>query len=481
MAHSRPLLSVAVAATLAVGAGGAAWAQSAAERAVEAAKQFSGTTLNITWEAALQAQDPLLFSGPKWEELTGIKINVVEIAIDQLFTKTLAEHRANTGAFDLLNVVPAWLPDLAEAGVLEPLDPFIDKYGYREELEDIAPVYRDNQMTYQGTVYGLPDDGDVLIMYYRKDLFGDPARQTAFKERFGYELAPPETWEQFLEISQYFTENPPHEGFYGSAMIRAPGHIHYYFEERFRVEGGEFFDPDTMEAKINSDAGVKTLAGMVAEHEFMPPGVEAWGPIETLSAWLAGDLAMMGWWPPPGRWSDGFLDPDILSFVPVSEVEGKVGYALPPGGAPQLAAGFSLSVASTSRNKEAAYLFAQWLNSKEISLQRVQLPYALRDPFRTSHFENEEYQSRWGTAKEYLETLQAAADSGLLDLSIRSTFLYEESLTRAITAAFGGADPKEMLDQAAEEWNDITKRIGVDTQKEAYLDWAGKPAAYPQR
>ena len=128
---------------------------------------------------------------------------------------------------------------------------------------------------------------------------------------------------------------------------------------------------------------------------------------------------------------------------------------------------------------EAAYLFAQWLNSKEISLQRVQLPYALRDPFRTSHFEDEGYQNSWGNAKEYLDTLQAGAESGLLDLSIRSTAAYEESLTRAITSAFGGEDPQAALDQAAAEWDRLTDRIGVDVQKSAYLDWAAKPNAYP--
>src|SRR5687768_15918842 len=112
---------------------------SPADQAVEAAKQYAGTTLSITWEAGLQALDPLNFSGPKWEELTGIKINVVEVPINELFTKTLAEHRAGTGAYDMLNVVPAWIPDLAEAGVLEPLDGYVDKYNYREELEDIAP------------------------------------------------------------------------------------------------------------------------------------------------------------------------------------------------------------------------------------------------------------------------------------------------------------------------------------------------------
>src|SRR5918996_952193 len=91
--------------------------QTPAEQAVEQARQYAGTTLTITWEAGLQALDPLNFSGPKWEELTGIKIAVVEIPINELFTKTLAEHRAGTGAYDMLNVVPAWIPDLAEAGV----------------------------------------------------------------------------------------------------------------------------------------------------------------------------------------------------------------------------------------------------------------------------------------------------------------------------------------------------------------------------
>ncbi len=456
-----------------------AGAQSAAERAVEAAKQYAGTTLNITWEAGLQANDPLNFSGPMWEKLTGIKINVVEINISELFTKTLAEHRAGAGAFDMLNVVPAWIPDLAEAGALYPLDDFIDKYGYRSELEDIAPVFRDNQMAYQGTIYGLPDDGDLLILYYRKDLFGDAKHQAAFKGKFGYDLAPPDTWGQFKDISQYFTENPPHKGFYGSGMIRNPGLIHYYFEERFRVEGGKFFDPDTMKAQINSDVGVGVIQGWLDEHEFMPPGAASWGAIEVLNAFMAGDLGMMGWWPPPGRWAAGYGDFEILSFVPETKVAGKVGYALPPGGTPELAAGFSLAVSSDSSNKEAAYLFAQWLNSREISLQRVQLPFALRDPFRTSHFESAEYQNLWPDAKDYLATLQAGAKTGLLDLSIRNTFAYEESLTRAITAAFSGDDPKEALDRAAAEWDRITQRVGVEVQKSAYADWVSKPNSYP--
>ena len=295
---------------------GSAFAQSAAERAVEAARQYAGETLNITWEAGLQAFDPLEHSGPIWEKLTGVKINVIAIPINELFTKTIAEHRSGTGAYDMLNVVPAWMPDMIEAGVLEPLDAYVDKHEYREELQDIAPAYRDNQMTYGNQIYGLPDDGDVFLLYYRTDLFGDPDNQAAFREAYGYDLAPPKTWDEFYDISKFFTDTGDGE-LYGSALILSPGLVHYLYEMRLRTAGGTFFDPDTMDAQINSDIAVTVLDDMVRQLDNMPPGAMGWGPIEVLNSWLAGQLAMQIWWPPPGRWSEGYnLKTDAFSWPP---------------------------------------------------------------------------------------------------------------------------------------------------------------------
>ena len=75
-----------------------------------------------------------------------------------------------------------------------------------------------------------------------------------------------------------------------------------------------------------------------------------------------------------------------------------------------------LSVLTSSPNKEAAYLFVQWMNSPTISLERVMLPYTLRDPFRLSHFSSEAYRALWGNAGEYLDMLQEQTDSALLDI-----------------------------------------------------------------
>ncbi|MEM7021795.1 MAG: sugar ABC transporter substrate-binding protein [Pseudomonadota bacterium] len=468
-----------LAALLALGVSGQALAQSAAERAVEAAKEYSGTEITIVWEAGLQSLDPLNFSGPKWKELTGIDVQVIEVPTAEMFTKILQEHRAGTGAYDALNVIPSWMPDLVRAGALEDLDPYVDKYGYREELQEIAPVYRDNQMTVDGKIYGFPDDGDLFLMYYRTDVFDDPTNKEEFKAAKGYDLAPPTTWVEFADIGEFLTEKHAPE-MYGAALFRDAPYTQWMFQERFRVEGGKFFDEETMKATINSDIGVQVFNGMREENKFMPAGVEAWGFVENLAAFLAGDTAMTISWPPYGRWAAGYgTDEEALSWVPKSTIAGKVGYALPPGGHPQLAAGFSLSVSSTSQNKDAAYLFIQWLNSKEVSLERVQLPYALRDPFRDSHFASEEYQSRWPEAPQYLEALQAGAISGLLDLSLIQTDKYEEALRQGVSRLWAGEDAKAILDDVAAQWDATTEQIGVDAQREAYLEWAGKPNAYP--
>jgi multiple sugar transport system substrate-binding protein len=453
----------------------------AAQRAVEGAKKYAGTTLTIEYQAGLQALDPLNYSGPLWEKLTGIKIKVVEVPLPEVFSKIMLDYRSGGGVFDVVDVVPSWMPDLAQAGALEPLDAYVDRHGYRDELKQIAPTFRDNWMVANGKIYAFPDDGDVLILYYRKDIFGDPGNRTAFKAKYGYELAPPKTWKQFSEIGSFLTGQMKSDGIFGASAVRDPAFAQYMYQERFRNEGGRFFDAETMKASINSPIGARVLTEMRDENRFMPPGVEAFKFAENLAIFQTGQSAMTISWPPVGRWAAGYgADEKALAFVPKSKVAGKVGYALPPGGHPELAIGHALSVASTSKNKEAAYLFIQWMNSEEISAKRVQLPYTLRDPFRTSHYSNSDYLAKWPDAKDYLGTLKTASETGLFDLSLIQTDKYEEVLRLGFSRLWAGEDPKAILDDMARQWDEITQRVGVEKQRAVYAAWAAKPGAYPK-
>ena len=157
---------------------GAANAQeSAAAKAIEAAKQFAGTTITVTAEAGLQALLDKQFTGPEWEQLTGVKVNVVELPNEEIYPKTILEHQAGTGAYDAVLMSPAWLADLVANGAIVPLDPYIEKYGVKSEFDDINPAFKD-WMSYEGKIYGLVVDGDVLVTYYRTDLFADPENQS---------------------------------------------------------------------------------------------------------------------------------------------------------------------------------------------------------------------------------------------------------------------------------------------------------------
>ncbi|MEP5514662.1 MAG: extracellular solute-binding protein, partial [Bauldia litoralis] len=347
-----------------------------AYRAVEAAKQFAGVNLNMTYEAGLQALDPRNFSGPMWQDMTGITSSVAELANPDMYSKAVAEHFAGSGAFDVLDISPAWTPSLADGGVIAPLDDYIAKYMNLADLEDYHPLYK-ALPTYKGKIWGFFDDGDMFALYYRKDIFEDPKMIEAYQAKFGKPLAVPTTWEDYAQTAQFITDQMAPE-VYGAGHFRkagSPGN-HFDFMQQFRTNGGELFD-ENMQAGIAGPAGLKTLENMIAANTASIPGNNELDAVSLWAAFLTGKVAMIYSWPPTGRMTAGYSQTaTAINFIPQSEVAGKIGYAVVPGN-PEHATGFNKALSADSANPEAAYLFMQWITSPPVSLARVMLPYAL--------------------------------------------------------------------------------------------------------
>ena len=106
------------------------------------------------------------------------------------------------------------------------------------------------------------------------------------------------------------------------------------------------------------------------------------------------------------------------------------------------------------------------------------LPFALRDPYRLSHFTSPLYRELWPNAKEYLIGLNNAANSAVIDITMPGSQDYALSLDRMCTAVWAGQDPKEALEVAAAEWNVATARIGVEAQRDAYEQFKKLPGAF---
>ena len=449
-----------------------------AYRAVQAAKNFKGVTLGMTYEAGLQALEPRNFSGPLWQQLTGTNYNVVELSHPDQYAKPIAEHIAQSGAYDILEIEPDWIPSLADGGVIAPIDDYVAKYMNKADLEDYHPLFK-FLPTYKGKRWGVFDDGDQWALYYRRDVFEDPKLRAAYKGKFKRDLRVPQTWDEYAQTAQFITDQmaPKVYGAVHFPKAGSPGN-QFAFLQEFRANGGVFFD-DRMRAQLASDAGVRTLRQMLAAYKASVPGNDDFDAVAAWVAWLQGKAAMLYSWPPTGRMSENYSQRDkAINFIPHSSIAGKVGYAVMPGGNGEMASGYVKALAADSANPEAAYLFMQWVTSPPVSLVRVMLPYTLRDPYRMSHYNSPDYRALWPAAKDYLSTLCEAANSGVVDIVMPGSQDYALSVDQMCTSVWAGADPHGALVKAAAEWDATTDRIGADAQRTAYGQFKKLPGSY---
>jgi multiple sugar transport system substrate-binding protein len=488
LAGAGKLMAAGVSASAVLAATQRAWAAAeaasqggdpVATNAVRAAKRFAGVTLTTDRETGPNGLDDKLFAAPLWKRLTGINIKVIEAPFAQLYTKAIAEHVAKSGAIDVVEASPSWIPDFADRGVIIAIDDLIKKHRAQRSLADMHPLYR-ALATYKGKNWGFFNDGDVWALYYRKDIFGNKELRQAHRAKFKRDLRPPRTWQQMTQTAQFITDELGPK-VYGTGMCRALGNPgnYFYFYQTFRAFGGQLYDQRTMKARINSPAGVRTMETIMRELKASPPGNEKFDFLTMWTTWLQGKTAMIYTWGPTGRISENYAQRHkAFSFLPKSRIVGKVGYAPVPGRYGEVGAnGVVRCTSADSKNQEAAYLFTQWNTSPSISLQRVQLPFTLIDPFRISHYRSRQYASRWPAAKDYLRALCEAANYGVLDPIMTGAADYANALDRAMTAIYAGRDIKRTLDATAKEWDAITQRLGTDRVRESYRNFLKLPGS----
>ena len=279
------------------------------------------------------------------------------------------------------------------------------------ELQKIAPTYRDNQMTVNGKIYGFPDDGDVFIMYYRKDIFARDDLQEGLQGEVQVRSRAAQDLEAVRRDRQL-----PHREAEGRRHLRrvassASRPTPCSCSRSASATKAASSSTPHMKATVNNATGVKVFTEMRNENRFMPPGVEKFGFVENLAVFLKGESAMTISWPPYGRFAAGYLaNEKALDWVPKSRSPARSVMRCRRAAIRELAAGLCVVGRLDQQAEGAAYLFIQWLNSEEISNQRVQLPYALRDPFRDSHFMNKDYLAKWPDAKDYLAALKAGCE-----------------------------------------------------------------------
>lgn len=454
---------------------------------------YTGVTITATTQTGPYIASALQIAAKGWEEKTCGKVNVVEFPWSELYPKIVTSLTSGEDAFDVIAFAPAWAPDFTDYLTEMPA-----AMQTGPDWEDIAPVYRDALMVWNGKVLSQTMDGDVHTYTYRIDLFEDSANQEAFKAKYGYDLAPPKTWKAYLDIAEFFQQ--PDKKLWGTAEAFRRGGQQFWFlfshvaayTNHPDNKGSMFFDPDTMDAQVNNPGWVRGLEEYIRASQLAPPNALNFSFGEVNAAFAGGQVAE----------SIGWGDTGVIAADPKqSTVSGNVGSANLPGSdeiwnyktgawdkfdhvieSPFMAfGGWQAAVPATSKNQEAAWNYIAYLSSPEVSGQAAITGGTGVNPYRISHTTNLDLWSGLFSereATEYLGAQQASvtAENVALDMRLPGYFSYTEILEIELSKALAGeVTPQQALDTVAAEWNKLTDEFGRDPQLAAYRASMGLP------
>ena len=195
----------------------------------------------------------------------------------------------------------------------------------------------------------MPTWANAEVIYYRKDLWEDPDEQAAFMAEYGYELAPPTTWQEFTDMAVFFTRDTDGDGaidLFGTDVKGAPAGADVEWMVHVLQAGspGVVLDADGT-IIVDNDAHLAGLEYYVSHHcelGVTPPNpLEiGWGEGENL--FFQGATAMTRFWGHAYRLhqfdlSGGlvgaeYIGPDAVSNVGVAPmIAGEAGIGSIPG------------------------------------------------------------------------------------------------------------------------------------------------------
>ncbi|MBI5033261.1 MAG: sugar ABC transporter substrate-binding protein [Chloroflexi bacterium] len=326
---------------------------SAAPSSSAATQPFKGTTLRI-----LVANHPWYDAMKKlvgdFQTQTGITVNMENYAENDLVQKLTTEFTAGGSNVDAFMQRP-----LQEGKLFAQNNWYVDLNTYVKDSKKTPDSYNfaDFQKAAVGTetvkdmLTGIPIVTEQEVLYYRKDLY-----QAAG-------LQPPKTLAELEAAATKLTDKSKQQfGF----IARGQGNPAVtQFSSYLYSFGGDWFDQSTKKATLNTPEAIAafTLFGKLHKN-YAPPGTTNMSWPQAVAVFAQGSVAS---YTDANSIFANLLDPTK------STVADKTGVVVfpegPKGSVPYSVTSWGLSIAASSKNKDAAWEFVKWATSKEIVLK----------------------------------------------------------------------------------------------------------------
>ncbi|MCX6090326.1 MAG: sugar ABC transporter substrate-binding protein [Candidatus Atribacteria bacterium] len=270
--------------------------------------------------------------------------------------KVVADLAAKTGTYDIF-LLDGWqTARYARAGYVAPLDDLLANKKSKYYCEDFAPIFLD-ALRYEGKLWGLPYYGHVGILMYRKDQFTEKG------------IDVPKTTDDLMNAAAKLTDKANNK--FGMAMRAVKGEDNPIISTSWTwVFGGQWLDKD-MKPGVTSPEFIKGATWFTdLLKNYGPPDVSRYSWLEVQNTFVTGNTSII------------FDASDFIGRIEdptLSQIVGKIGYALAPAGPfgpiteryPSHLFTAGMAINADSKNVDASWLFLQWMTSKDIQMRTM--------------------------------------------------------------------------------------------------------------
>jgi len=217
---------------------------------------------------------------------------------------------------DLMCINEGMIADFAWANALTPVTEIINKYKSEFAPHFIEQVFVNNEY------YAVPWFGNVDGLWYRKDWFENPANKIAFETEYGYGLKAPETWQEFIDVAQFFTRDTNQDGtpdVYGFAAGMAGTHGYFFLMDAIAGNRPINVWDSSGEYAFDTERTRDALEFAAALGPYTYQGSVTTSLIDMRGVWATGGMIAMI----PDRF-------DLMTVIEMLPVQNRSNYAMVP-------------------------------------------------------------------------------------------------------------------------------------------------------
>jgi multiple sugar transport system substrate-binding protein len=341
--------------------------------AVATTGHAKAASLTLCW-AAWDPANALVELSKDFTKESGIDMKFEFVPWTSYADRFLNELNSHGKLCDLIIGDSQWIGGSAENGHYIKLNDFFDKEGIKmSDFVDATVVGYSEWPKNTPNYWSLPAFGDVVGWTYRKDWFSKPELQKEFKDKYGWDLGPPQTYDQLKQIAEFFQgREVDGKKVYGAAIYTERGSegitmgvTNVLYDYGFEYQNPK--KPYEMEGFVNSPDAVKGLEFYKELYKCCtPPGASNMYMGEAADAFKSGQVALhmnfaFTW---PGLYKDPNVGGDKIGFFPNP--------AGPKGHFAQLG-GQGISVVAYSDHKDDALKYIKWFVKQDVQAKWWQL------------------------------------------------------------------------------------------------------------